>query len=88
LHFDKDGNTYNKVINNASEDKDADFGKRAVWSGIGEGFGAASGALTSGGTQLATAIMMEKEKGDREYGRCELPNGTILSEGNTIKLSW
>lgn len=85
---DKDGKAHDIVINNGSENKDADFGKRAVWSGIGEGWSAASGALTSGGTQLATAIMMEKEKGDREYGRCELPNGTILSEGNTIKLSW
>lgn len=71
-----------------SKDADKEFKKNALTTGIMDGLAASSGSLATGGTQLASAILSEKERGQREYGRCELPNGTMINEGNSIKLSW
>lgn len=76
----------------------AKFGKnkgkevtRDKWNameGISAGWSAGSGMIATGAGQLAEGMIMEKEKGDRIFGICTLPNGTVISEGNSIKLSW
>ena len=57
-------------------------------SGTLSGLQASSSFVTSGVTAIATANIYKEEKGDRVYGVCTLPNGQIVSEGNSIKLSW
>jgi len=62
-----------------------------VTAGWGAGlaaFGANSGTLSQGATSIATSVAMQKEKGARLLGRCVLPNGETVSEGNSVKLSW
>ena len=57
-------------------------------TGVSAGIATGSGLLESGATGLATGLIMEKERGNRIFGVCNLPNGTVISEGNSIKLSW
>ncbi len=47
-----------------------------------------SGQLTEGITQMATADIMMKQKGDRIFGKCIISDGHIVSEGSAVKLSW
>ncbi|MBR1544878.1 MAG: hypothetical protein IJ638_02970 [Alphaproteobacteria bacterium] len=76
-----------KVDKKTGEMKTVDA-KEGVLAGVTAGLQAGSGMLSSGATSLATAMIMEKEKGNRIYGVCNLPNGETISEGNSIKLSW
>ncbi|MCR5506593.1 MAG: hypothetical protein K6F04_01955 [bacterium] len=76
-----------KIDKKTGETKTVDAREGAL-TGITAGFNASSGMLSSGATSLATAMIMEKEKGNRIYGVCNLPSGEIISEGSSIKLSW
>lgn len=90
LKYDEDGKAILIKGETKYWNKDADdeFKKNAFSAGLMDGLAASSGSLATGTTQLAGAILSEKERGQREYGRCELPNGTMINEGNSIKLSW
>ncbi len=83
---DADGNyrTENVTVKNA----DGTDKKAGKLEGISAGLQASSGMLSTGGTDLATALILEKEKGDRIFGVCNLPNGETIPEGNSKKLSW
>lgn len=62
--------------------------KAGVLAGVQAGLQSSSGLLTSGASDVATAMILANEKGKQIFGVCNLPNGEVIQEGNSIKLSW
>ena len=44
--------------------------------------------MTEGAAQIISGSIAKKEKGDRLYGTCVLPNGQVIPENSNITLSW
>ena len=67
----------------------------AKLSGTSKGLEATQAAVTSGlptmtegAAQIISGSIAKKEKGDRLYGTCVLPNGQVIPENSNITLSW
>ena len=86
---DKNGNTTMEAVKvtdkKTGEEKDKTAG---VGEGLSAGLQAGSGMLSSGASDLASGLILEKEKGDRIFGICNLPNGETIPEGSSKKLTW
>ena len=98
---DRDGNTKmvnvqvekkdkkgNPVINPDTKKPEMEDKKAGALEGLSAGLQAGSGMLSSGASDLASGLILEKEKGDRIFGICNLPNGETIPEGSSKKLTW
>lgn len=71
------------TTNEKKKESGYDHGSAAL-----DGISAGLDGVTKGAGELATAVLLEKEKGEALKGNCILPDGSAIGEGKSKKITW
>lgn len=70
----------------AKKDK-GDTGAK-VAAGFKAGLEAGQGAMLAGASSITQAMVAKKDVGETVNGTCQLPDGTVKSEGSVVEIAW